>query len=321
MQSLWKKLFIAMAVLFVVSSSIGGVLWYQQGPVRMELGAARSQLSSVLPELETAKDELTVVKSQLGLTSNRLAIAEYNLNQWLTRYYYLREQIYTRMADGPSIIHYFTPNEPAITDVVQEVTEGYSPEKEEWWKDVSRINRWVTDNIKYTTDSYLPILPANVSDDLIWQRDFWRLPVETLQDRAGDCEDASLLLASMLSNYNEGRLEVWIIGVQNENRRHIAVAFPVATGLLAILDPAGNYYTWHYSWSELRAYEVAVVIRNWMRDWEPVMPDAEVYAIFTDQYYIPFTGTEQFVDWFRATYAPSYPLKVYEEIPLSTEDL
>ena len=313
MHSLWKRLFIAMAVLFVVSSSIGGVLWYQQGPVRMELGAAKSQLSSVLSELEIARDELIAVKSQLGLASNRLAIAEYNLNQWLARYYYFREQIYTRLADGPSIMHYITPDEPAITDVVQEITEGYSPEKEEWWKDVSRINRWVSDNIKYTTDSYLPILPANVSEDLVWQRDFWRLPVETLQDEAGDCEDVALLLASMLSNYNEGRLEVWIIAVQNENRRHIAVAYPVEGHLIAILDPSGNYYTWHYSGSELRAYDVAVVIRYWLRDWESVMPDAEVYAIFSDQFYMPFSGTEEFVNWFRSEYGGSYPLMVDEQ--------
>ena len=312
MQSLWKKLFIAMAVLFVISSSIGGVLWYQQVPVRAELGAARLQLSAIRAELAAARDELNVVKSQWGLTSNRLAIAEYNLNQWLARYSYFREQIYTRLADGPSIQRYFTPHEPAISAIVQEITGGYSPEKEEWWKDTSRMNRWVCDNIKYTTDSYLPILPANVSEDLIWQRDFWRLPVETLQDEAGDCEDVALLLASMLSNYNEGRLEVWIIGVQNENRRHIAVAYPVEGGLITVLDPAGNYYTWHYSWSELRAYDVAVVIRDWLRDWESVMPDAEVYAIFSDQYYMPFSGTEEFVNWFRSEYGGSYPL-VFDE--------
>ena len=135
------------------------------------------------------------------------------------------------------------------------------------------------------------------------------------EDRAGDCEDASLLLASMLANYNEGRLEVWIIGVQNENRRHIAVAYPVEGGLITILDPSGNYYTWHYSWSELRAYDVAVVIRYWLRDWEPVMPGAEVYAIFSDQFYMPFSGTEEFVNWFHSEYGGSYPLMVDELKP------
>ena len=161
-------------------------------------------------------------------------------------------------------------------------------------------------------DSYLPLLPDDVSGDLYWQRDFWRLPVETLEDRAGDCEDASLLLASMLANYNGGRLKVWIIGVQNENRRHIAVAYPVEGGLMTILDPAGNYYTWHYSWSELRAYDVATVIRYWLRDWAEVMPDAEVYSLSSDKFYMPFAGTEEFVDWFHSEYGGLSPIMVDE---------
>ena len=312
MQNLWKRLFMAVAALFVVSSSVFSVLWFQQAPTRAELNMLKAQLSDTRRELKAARVQLTETKSQLGLTSNRLAIADYNLSQWLTRYSYFKQQIYTRLADGPSIQHYFTPDEPLITAIVQEITDGYSPEKKEWWKDISRLNRWVGDNIQYTTDSYLPLLPDDVSGDLYWQRDFWRLPVETLEDRAGDCEDASLLLASMLANYNGGRLKVWIIGVQNENRRHIAVAYPVEGGLMTILDPAGNYYTWHYSWSELRAYDVATVIRYWLRDWAEVMPDAEVYSLSSDKFYMPFAGTEEFVDWFHSEYGGLSPIMVDE---------
>ena len=310
MQNLWKRLFMALAVLFVVSSSVFGVLWFQQEPARAEMNTIKAQLSDTQRELEVTRVQLTETKSQLGLTSNRLAITDYNLSQWLARYDYFRQQVYTRLADGPSIQNYFTPDEPEITAIVQEITGGYSSEKEEWWKDVSKLNRWVTDNIQYTTDSYLPLLPDNVSGDLYWQRDFWRLPVETLEDRAGDCEDASLLLASMLANYSEGRLKVWIIGVQNENRRHIAVAYPVEGGLMTILDPSGNYYTWHYSWSELRAYDVAVVIRYWLQDWAEVMPGAEVYSLSSDKFYMPFSGTEEFVNWFHSEYGGSSPLMV-----------
>ncbi len=312
MRNRWKTLSVAIIVLFLISSSMAAVLWVRQEPIRAELSSTRSELSTVNTDLQDVESQLYEAKSQLVDTSNRAVQAEYDLNQWLSRYYYFREQIYSRMVDGPSMQAYITPDEPAITELVEKITDNYSSEPKKWWKDVSALNHWVTDNIKYSADSYLPILPENVSGDLFWQRDFWKLPVETLEDMAGDCEDMSMLLASMLSNYSKGSLEVWIIEIQNENRRHIAVAYPTVDGLLTILDPAGNYYTWHFSWSELRAYEVAVVLRYWLKDWEPVMPGAQVVAIFNERFYMPFSSTQEFIDWFRASYAASFSLKAHE---------
>ena len=52
--------------------------------------------------------------------------------------------------------------------------------------------------------------------------DYWRYPVETLVDNGGDCEDSSILLASILQNMG---YEVIVIGLHTDDRNgHAAVA-------------------------------------------------------------------------------------------------
>ncbi len=109
--------------------------------------------------------------------------------------------------------------------------------------DYKHMYFWIVTNIEYTLDSYLPILPEPMNETVKWQDGFLRMPAETLRDRAGDCEDMSALLPSMLLNYNGGQHPVWMIGIEisrPEPARHIAIAFPVAENRLTMLDPTAR---------------------------------------------------------------------------------
>ncbi len=299
MQNPWKKVSLIVAALLVIVLSAGGVLWSQVEPTATKLQATKAQLGSTQAEFEAAKNQLDMTKLQLDNTLAQLNINEEELNQMRSRYTYFREQISTRLGQGPVLQKYITPTDPTVAAIVQEIIGGDSQYREDWWKSSERIYHWLVNNIEYSVDNYLPLLPEHMEEDLTWRRDFWRLPVETLEDGAGDCEDVSTLLASMLLNYSEGRFATWIVGIKNEYRSHIAVAFPAEGELLAVLDPSGKYYTWHYSWSELRAYDVRIAVEAWLEDWAEEMPGGEVYVVFSDTFYRPISSTDEFIQWVR----------------------
>ncbi len=182
---LWKKLFIVAAVLLVISLILSSSLWHQVNAIRTQLNDITAQLSAVKPGMDSLKAER---------------------DQILSSYTKLRQQINLRTGirqDGQSFI---TPDDPEIAALVQEITGGYS--EEELWRDYGRLYRWIAMNIEYSLDSPTPLLPESISGTMEWSKDFWRTPVETIRDGAGDCEDISLLLASMLLNYNQGRFPV-----------------------------------------------------------------------------------------------------------------
>ncbi len=295
MPSLWKILFIVVAALLVISLIVGGGLWYQ-------LNATKTQLNVTETQLDTTKTELDSAKTQLDVTKTQLDRAESERNQMLNRYSELRKQINTRFGKGQDCQSFITPNDPAISAKVLEITGGYAQDvNEPWrerWQDYELLYRWVTENIEYTKDSHTPILPDIMDGTLTWGPDFWRMPAETLEDKAGDCEDMAVLLASMLSNYNEERFAIWVLGIQTrapKYKRHLAVAFPVAGINLTILDPAVKHYTKHSG--SITDTDAATAVNMWLSCWKKDMPDAQIYVVFSDKFYREFSGTQEFIEW------------------------
>ncbi len=178
MQGIWKKLLIAVAALLVVSLILTGVLWNR-------LNDISAQLSAVKPGMDSLKAER---------------------DQMLSDYASLRDEINLRVGfkeNGPRLI---MPDDPEIAAKVQEIAGSYS--EEELWKDYASMYQWTMRNIKYSLDSPTPILPDSVNGTLEWGKDFWRTPAETIEHGTGDCEDISVMLASMLLNYNQRRFPV-----------------------------------------------------------------------------------------------------------------
>ncbi len=327
MYSIWKRLFIVVIILFVSSSAFGGYFWYQLNVTRNQLADTKIQLDNTLAELDntkaqltdtetlldttqtqlvdteaqlaTTKTQLNVTKIQLDMTATQLETEKNNNSQMLNQYVGLKQQVDVRLGLTPEDRQSFiTPTDSLVSAKVLEVTGGYSEDVNEYWRDCERLYRWVVSNISYSSDSYMPLLPEIISGELIWWQEYWRIPEETLGDETGDCEDMALLLASMLLNYNEGEYPIWLLEISSsvpEYKGHMAVAFPVQGGNLAILDPAGNYYTGQYG--ALQPESISIAVNNWLSHWQREMPGAEIVKVFSEDVYEEFSSTAEFVTW------------------------
>lgn len=282
MQSLWKKLFIAVTVLLVISFALDASLWHQ-------LNATKSQLNDTIVQLHAIKPDMDSLKAER--------------DRILSSYANLREQINLRLGTGQERQSFITPDDPEISAKVQEITGGYS--EEEIWKDYARLFRWTMGNIKYSLDSPIPLLPESVEGTLEWGEDFWRTPVETIRDGTGDCEDIALLLTSMLLNYNQRKYPVWIVGIKttgSQPRAHIAVAIPSENNQLTIFDIPGCYYTPFHDVGGFGSQDVPLAVDHWLNHLEEEMLGAQIYVAFSENFYKEFSGNEEFIDWVSKVY-------------------
>lgn len=276
MQNLWKRLFIIAAVLLVVSLTFNGVLWYQLAKINPRIDAFETQLESLQDEQ----------------------------NRMLDHYAELREQINMRLGRGENAKKFITPDDPAVADKVQEIAGSYSADAKEQWRDYNRLRLWVMMSIEYTGDTYTPVLPELMDGTLEWERGYWKMPAETLVDEAGDCEDTSALLASMILNYNERRFPAWIVGIRTDGpdaRSHVAIALPVENRQLTIIDVSGSHYSM-FPGGSISAYDIPVAVDKWLSSWEEEMSGAYVYMAVSEYVYSEFSGTEEFIEWVNEYY-------------------
>ncbi len=268
----------------------------QLADTEAQLGTTKAQLVDIEAQLGTTKAQLDVTNAQLDMTATQLETEKNKNSQMLNQYASLKRQVNVRLGDTPEDKQSFiTPKNSLVSAKVVEVTGGYSGDVSDYWRDCERLYRWVVSNISYSYDSYMPILPENISGGLIWQQDYWRMPEETLEDETGDCEDMAGLLASMLRSYNEGEYRIWVLVIRSEESGHAAVAFPVQGGRLTILDPAGNYYTGQYG--SLQSESVSTAVNNWLSHWQREMPGAEIVEVFSEDVHEEFSSTAEFITW------------------------
>ena len=280
--NLWKKLFIVATVLLVVSLILGISSWQQLNVIRAQLNDITAQLNAVKPDMESLKAER---------------------DQVLSNYASLRSQVNLRLGIRQGGQSFITPDDPEIAARVQEITGGYADK--ELWKDYGRLFQWVMGNIEYSLDSPTPLLPESIDGGLAWSEDFWRMPAETIRDRAGDCEDVTLLLTSLLLNYNERRFPVWVVGVKTSGanpRAHLAIAIPSANNQLSIFDIAGHYYSPFSAVGGFGSQDVPVALDHWLAHLAEEMPGAEIYVAFSENFYREFSGNAEFTDWLSKVY-------------------
>ncbi len=291
-QGSWKKLFIAAAVLLVASIILGGSLWQQLNATNRQLNETTAQLEATNRQLDDIKAQLDSLKPEMELKAEQ--------EQMLNDYANLREQINLRLGIREDGQRFITPDDPEIWAKVLEITGGYSPDTVELWRDYGCLFRWIVQNIEYSADSPSPLLPESINGTLEWRKDFWRMPVETMKDGIGDCEDTAVLLASMLLNYNQRRSTVWILGIQtfgSTPKGHVAVALPIENHQLTIFDPSARYYTPFPHVGGIGTQEVSLAIDDWVTHLKDEMPGAQIYAVFSEDFYQEFTNTQEFIDW------------------------
>lgn len=286
-RSLWGKLFIVVTVLLVASIILGGSFWYQLNTTQGQLNDTEAQLDATNRQLNDTQPEMDSLKAEQS--------------RMLSDYTNLRKQINLRLGirqDGQGFI---TPDDPIISTKVQEITEGYSEETDEFWRDYRRLFQWVVKTIEYSFDSPSPLLPESIGGTLEWVNDFWRLPVETIRDETGDCEDMAVLLTSMLLNYNQRKFDVWLIGIRTFGSTpiaHMAVAIPIENRRLTILDPTSRYHTPFYAMGGvIGSREVTPAIDDWLARLDEGLRDAQIYVVFSEDFYQEFSTNEEFIDW------------------------
>lgn len=240
-------------------------------------------------QLQIATAPATSVPAGLGIAGDPS-------DKILAAYAKLRKEANRRAGLGDDRMSFVTPDAPAVASLVQELTGGYSEDPAEYWKDIEVLYRWVTQNIEYYPDTYAPLLPEFIGDELTWVNDFWRMPEETLKDRVGDCDDMVTLLVSMLMRYNQQRYAVWAIEIGNKERGHVGVALPVGKGMLTILDPTIRYATGS-SESGIGSKPTATALGNWLARWSQELPGAEVRAVFNSTFCKEFGSTQEFLVW------------------------
>jgi hypothetical protein len=278
--------------------------------VYADLTTARDYLSEVEDSLATTKAELhtaneNLTEKELQLADTKLELMDmtrdydsaiaYN-NREAKAYADLRETIYQKLGIDSDSEQYITPNDLSVMLQVASVAGAFSPDANERWNDYQRMYDWVVNNITYSTDTGLPILPETPDGKLDWLAEYWKMPSETISDTYGDCEDMANLLASMILNYTGERYDVLLVIIRNQDSGHVAVALPVTGGELAILDPAGNYYS-GMSFGDLQSSTTSSAISTWLSHWSDQMPGAQITAVYSTNLYQEFNSTQEFIQW------------------------
>jgi hypothetical protein len=264
--------------------------------LEVELTDTEAELARTADELTSAESALAETKFDLTDTRHQLDIASGKNTELLDNYSSLRQEIYQKLGNDEDSKLFITPDDPAVIAKVQEIAGAFSDESNERWRDYKRMYDWVVDNIEYSSDTGLPILPAAPDGLLQWMPEYWRTPAETLADRTGDCEDMANLLASLMLSYNNQQYAVWLIVIHNGDSGHVAVALPVAGDKLVIFDPAGNYYSGEKV-GYVQSSTITSATLDWLLHWSDQMPGAYVTAVYTKDFYKEFSGTQGFIDW------------------------
>ncbi len=269
---MWKKLFVIAGILLIAALAYSGDLWFQ------------------LKALKTHPYTTPPVGTSPPSSQSKID------NPATDDYARLRKEVNRRFGTGSDALGYVTPDSPVIGSLVKEITGGYSGDATEYWRDIDSMFRWLTANITYQQDTYTPLLPESPEEQVVWVEEFWRTPEETLKDKAGDCEDLSCLLASMILNYNRGEFSVWVISMENESEGHVAVALPVTGEMLTIMDPTAFYITGPNG-TILSSRDVGEAVNSWLGNMSKKVPGARIKSVFNNEFRRDFESTQEFISW------------------------
>jgi hypothetical protein len=272
--------------------------------VQTDITNTETDLNSVTQELTTTETELSQTKFDLTDITHQLDIATALNTQIADTYDTFRNEINQKTGNDADCQLYVTPDDPDVAAQAEEIAGSFAENANERWGDFRRMYDWVVENIDYSTDTKIPMLPTSLetNEPIEWFGEYWKMPAETLEDAAGDCEDMANLLASMILSYNNQVNAVWLVEIEGYDSGHVAVILPVTGDNMAILDPAGNYFTGTAN-DYLQSEDISTEVYSWLDYWSDDIPGAEVTTIYSYDFYEEFSSTREFVDWAIARYA------------------
>jgi len=101
---------------------------------------------------------------------------------------YLSYEI-NRMPTFNNAKHFVTSNEPVVEDISDKLEKISNEKSFNSYEEANFILKFVQKNVEYASDN-----------DTKNQIEYWKFPVETLVEQTGDCEDTSILYASILDD-------------------------------------------------------------------------------------------------------------------------
>jgi hypothetical protein len=274
------------------------------------MSAITEELEDEIKTLERQYVELEIRYSYLENQNTQLEFSLENiyeerddlqadLDEYVNHFNKLKGEINSRVALDGNYSEFVMPQDPDISDRTLEITGGFTDREStaELLDDYREIYDWVERHIEDVADSAYPYVYADPSISVRWIRHSVRYPNETLMDAMGDCEDQAILLLSMMTSHNE-LYDKWCITLNWEGGGHVAVAFPVGTGEMAILDPAKDYISIPKDTTSVDSAEEA--IKAWIELFE--QEGIYVSGIFNEEEYREFWNTIDFLDWFESNY-------------------
>lgn len=259
----------------------------------LSLKESYDELDSSYDELDSSYDLLNSSYASLQSQFDEL---QDSYDSVASDYYEIRDQLNHR-SQHYDVELFITPNDTSVQQTIDQVTGGWSDPSDwnEYWTDLKALYDWVVSNIPYNYDGLFPVLPSIMSDDVNYTTEMWQFPNETLSLGRGDCEDLAILLCSLVRGYSQ---DYWIecILITSSSAGHAAVQIPVSEDKLAILDPAGQYYT--SLLGDLVSKDISTEINSWLNYWKPKMGnDVRVYRVFSDYMDQTFSSTSDYTSW------------------------
>jgi len=149
---------------------------------------------------------------------------------------------------------FVTPNDINLIELKNRILKDKSPLTPNW----IAFRDWIGNNIEYTIDY-----------EVHGEDEYWQFPNETIQLRAGDCEDFSVLLCSLLRadgwssdrvfvvfGEKEGQYHAWVRVIWNDLQYNIEPqgnGFAIATG--DVLSLSGYNAKYFFNDVTLESYE------------------------------------------------------------------
>ena len=122
------------------------------------------------------------------------------------------------------------PDDPRVADLADQLRQGLGGDYNVYW--IASLFDWVISELEYRSD------PS--------EGDEWAPPGETCEALAGDCEDYSILIASVVEHWG-GNAQFYIISQHAFAGVYIG---PATMDVQAVVDALGMYYgtSPYYSW-------------------------------------------------------------------------
>jgi hypothetical protein len=233
--------------------------------------------------------QVDALQEVVAALSRELEAEKAQFDEYKSAYMGLREAVNERWKHSDPRV-FVTPEDRAVQKIIREANLTGDA-----WRDLEVIFKWMLQNIKYRGDGVYPILPHEPSETLVFCREIWQFPNETLSLLEGDCEDMALLLCSLIRSYGK---PAECISIRGSEGGHMAVQVPTSNGEVAILDPAGRYCSCSPE-GRIRPGDVEAEVNAWLSHLKMMGENVRVTRVFSDRINRTFNSTREYVDWMR----------------------